>query len=63
MKQIEEHWMTKKEVAAYLRRSTKTVDRLRKNGILKGYRIAKRSQVLFKLSDVSTIFKSDEFLQ
>lgn len=49
-------WMTRKEVAAYLRISTRTVDRWREAGFLKAY--PRGGRILYRRSEVDAALRS-----
>jgi excisionase family DNA binding protein len=47
--------MTTKEVAAYLRRSYRTIQRMTKKGLLQAYSVAGNTQKYYKRSEIEEV--------
>jgi len=54
----ESPWLTREEAAAYLKCSTKVIDRLRKSGHLKTYTNAKNGTPLFRKDDLDSCMET-----
>lgn len=53
--QLRSQWLTRKEAAAFLRVHPKTIDRLRKQNLLKSYKINGTSCLRFKREDLDAL--------